>query len=64
MQRVYLSVIFQLRVFWSLGLKPWAVVDAYCDTLLGDEALLAQLQGTKFDVSIVDPSKDRLGQQD
>ena len=41
-------------MFWNLGLKPWAVVDAYCDTVLGDKALLARLRETKFDVSIVD----------
>ena len=34
-----------MRVFWNLGLKPWAVVDAYCDTILGDGALLERLQG-------------------
>ena len=43
-----------MRVFWNLGLKPWAVVDAYCDTVLGDKALLARLRETKFDVAIVD----------
>ena len=41
-------------MFWNLGLKPWAVVDAYCDTVLGDKALLARLRETKFDVSVVD----------
>ena len=43
-----------MRVFWNLGLKPWAVVDAYCDTILGDGALHEQLRVAKFDVFIAD----------
>ena len=46
--------VLQARVFWNLGLQPWAVVDAYCDTILGDAALLGRLTAQKFDVFVAD----------
>ena len=49
-----------MRVFWNLGLKPWAVVDAYCDTVLGNAALLERLRATKFDVFIVDMGRNAI----
>ena len=34
--------------------NPWSIIDAYCEQLFGNEKLMAQLRGTKFDVAIVD----------
>jgi hypothetical protein len=43
-----------VSIFWRLGLKPWTLVDTFCDTILGNKNLIELLNRDHFNVAVVD----------
>ncbi len=54
MEHLWANGLSQFRIFWDIGLKPWQIVDAYCDQLLANPTIWELFREGHYDVAIVD----------